>query len=82
MHRQNLFVNNPPVLLEKQNTLSEESEIAELSNAIISSLLFADHLAVFSLLQHGLQEKLDILEKNCRQCYLELNLKKTRVIII
>ena len=50
MCRQNLFINDPLVLLEKQNTLSEENEITELSNARISSLLFVDHLTIFSLL--------------------------------
>ena len=50
MRRQNLFINDSLVLLEKQNTLSEENEITKLSNARISSLLFVDHLAIFSLL--------------------------------
>ena len=40
-----------------------------------------DHLVIFSLPQHGLQEKPYILEKHYRQWDLELNLKKTRVII-
>ena len=67
--------------LEKHNTQSEESESPELFNTQISSLLFADDLAIFSLTKNGLQEKLDILEKYCRQWDLNLNLKKTKVII-
>ena len=38
-------------------------------------------MAVFSLTKNGLQEKLDFLEKYCRQWNLNLNLKKTKVII-
>ena len=68
--------------LEKHNThtQSEESESLELFKTKISSLLFADDLAIFSLTQNGLQEKLDILEKHYRQWDLNLNLKKTKVI--
>ena len=53
--------------LEKHNTQSEESVSPELFNTQISSLLFADDFAVFSLTDNRLQEKLDILEKYCRQ---------------
>ena len=77
----NLFINDLPMQLEKHNTQSEESESPELFNTQISSLLFADDLAIFSLTKNGLQEKLDILEKYCRQWDLNLNLKKTKVII-
>ena len=44
-------------------------------------MLFADDLTMFSLTQYGLQEKLDILEKYCRQQDLDLHLKKTRVVM-
>ena len=67
--------------LEKHNTQSEESESPELFNTQISSLLFADDLAIFSLTKNGLQEKLDILEKYCRQWDLNLNSKKKKFII-
>ena len=53
--------------VDKDNTQFEESESPELFNSQISSSLFADDLAVFSLTKNGLQEKLDILEKYCRQ---------------
>ena len=53
--------------LEKHNTQSEESKSPELFNTEISSLLFADHLVIFSLTKNGLQEKLDTLGKHCRQ---------------
>ena len=63
----NLFINDLPMQLEKHNTQSEESESPELFNTQISSLLFADDLAIFSLTKNGLQEKLDISEKYRRQ---------------
>ena len=66
------------MLLEKHNTQSEESESPELFNAKISALLFADDLALFSLTKNGLQEK---LRKYFRQWHLNLNLKKTKVVI-
>ena len=69
------------MLIEKHNTQSAESESPELFNIKISSLLFADDLAIFSLSKNGLQEKLDFLEKYCRQWDLNLNLKKTKVFI-
>ena len=66
------------MLLEKHSTQSEESESPKLFNTQISSLLFADDLAIFSLTKNRLQEK---LEKHCRQWDLSYNLKKTKVII-
>ena len=69
------------MLLEKHNTQSEESESPEFFNIHISFLLFADDLAIFSLTKNGLQEKPDFLEKYCRQWNLNLNLKKTKVLI-
>ena len=67
--------------LKKHNTLSEESECPKLFNTQISSLLFADDMAVFFLSLRMGYKKLDILEKYCRQWDLNLNLKKTNVII-
>ena len=57
-----LFINDLLTPLEKNNTQSEESESPELSNKQISSLLFADDLAIFSLTKNGLKEKPDFLE--------------------
>ena len=76
-----LFINDLPTLLEKHSTQTEESESPELFNTQISSLHFADDLAIFSLTKNWLQEKLDFLEKYCRQWDLSLNLKKTKAII-
>ena len=58
----NLFINDLPMLLEKHNTQSEESESPELFNTQICFLLFADDLVIFSLAKNGLQEKLDLLK--------------------
>ena len=78
----NLFINDLPMLLEKHNTQSEESESPELFNTQICFLLFADDLVIFSLAKNGLQEKLDLLKKYCRQWDLNLNLEKTKVVIL
>ena len=61
------------MLLEKHNTQSKESESPELFNTQISSLLFPNDLAIFSLTKNELQGKLDILKKYCRQWDLNLN---------
>ena len=59
----NLFMNDLPMLFEKHNTYSEESESLELFDTQISSLLFGGDLVIFSFTNNGLQEKLDFLEK-------------------
>ena len=48
---------------------------------IKSSLLFGDDLAIFSLLQKELQNKINILEEHCYNCNLKLKLKETKIII-
>ena len=55
------------MLLEKHSKRSKKSESLELDNTQIISLLLAGDLAIFSLTKNGLQEKLDFLEKYCRQ---------------
>ena len=77
----NLFINDLSILLEKANTQSEESLSPELFNTQISSLLFANELAMFSVAKNRLQKKTRFLEKYCRQWDLNLNLKKTKIII-
>ena len=68
------------MLLGRSDTLSKESEYPELFNTQISPLLVADDLAIFSLTKNG-YKKLDFLEKYYGQWDLNLNLKKTKVII-
>ena len=69
------------MLLEKSNTQSEENQSPELFSTEKNSLLFTDDLAIFSLIKNELQEKRDSLGKNSKQWDLNLNLKKTKVII-
>ena len=74
-------MNNLLMLLEKHNTQSEKGESLELFKTQIISSLFRNDLAIFSLTKNVLQEKLDTSEKYCKQCDLNLNLNKTKVII-
>ena len=64
-----------PVVFPKMSFLERGWKPAQ-----ISSLLFANDLAIFLHTKNGLQEKPDFLEKYCRQWDLGLNLKKTKVI--
>lgn len=66
-----LIYNKLLVLLNKQNTRSEESEIPELPNQRISSLA-----------QNGLQGKLNTWRNTADRGIFELNLKKPRVNIL
>ena len=74
----NVFINDLPMLIQKHSTQSEESKSPELFNTQISSLLFADDLAIFPLTKNKLREKLDFLEIYSRQWDLNLNLKKKK----
>ena len=56
----NLFIIDLPMLLEKHITQPGESESPELFNTQISTLLFEDNLAIFSLIKNGLHEKIKI----------------------
>ena len=76
----NLFINDLPSLLVDKN-IPENIEIPKLGDTNINFLLFADDLAIFSLSQKGLQEKIDILEKYCKKWGLEINIKKTKIIV-
>ena len=59
----NLFINDLSMQLEKANKQSQESESTELFNTEISSLLFEDNLAIFSLTKNRLHKNLDFLGK-------------------
>ena len=75
----NLFINDLPSLLA--DTSNGNIEKPKLEDTNISSLLFADDLAIFSLSQKELQNKINILEEYCYNWGLELNIKKTKIII-
>ena len=62
----NLFINDLPTVLEETNL--EKIETPMLGDTNISSLLFADDLAIFSLSQKELQSKIiDILDEYCHK---------------
>ena len=63
------------------DTSNGNIEKPKLEDTNISSLLFADDLAIFSLSQEELQNKINILEEYCYKWGLELNMKKTKIII-
>ena len=47
----------------------------------INKLLFADHLAIFSLSKEDLQKRISTLEQYSNEWGLELNLSKTKIMI-
>ena len=53
----------------------------KLCNSEISSLLFSDDLGILALSKQGLQDKIDLLQKYCKDWGLKLNLKKTKILI-
>ena len=59
----NLFIKDLPSLLADSSNGNIEKPKLEDTN--ISSLLFGDDLAIFSLLQKELQNKINILEEYC-----------------
>ena len=63
------------------DTSNGNIEKSKLENTNISSLLFADDVAIFLLSQKELQNKINILEEYCCKWGLELNIKKTKIII-
>ena len=74
-----LFINDLSSLLADISNGNNEKPKVENTN--ISSLLFADDLAIFSLSQEELQNKINILEKYCYNWGQERNIKKTKIIV-
>ena len=77
----NLYINDLPAYLPSINSEVLQSEIPKRCNSDISSLLFADNLAILALSKQDLQDKIDLLEKYCKDWGLKLNLKKTKILI-
>ena len=75
----NLLLNNLPSLLA--DTSNGNNGKPKLEDTNISSLLFANDLAIFSLSQKELQSKINILEEYSYNWGLELNIKKPKIII-
>ena len=53
----------------------------KLCNSEISSLLFSDDLGILALSKQGLHDKIDLLQKYCKDWGLKLNLKKAKILI-
>lgn len=53
----------------------------KLCNSEISLLLFSDDLGILALSKQGFQDKINLLQKYCKDWGLKLNLKKTKIII-
>ena len=76
----NLFVNDLVSLLT--DTSNRNNEKPKLENTNISSLLFADDLAIFSLSQKEVQNEINILEEYCYKWGLELIIKMTKILFL
>ena len=74
----NLYINELPTLFEK--TISDPFVLS--NSTAISSLLYADDLVILSRSKSGLQNCLDTLHKWSEKWLLEVNLKKTKVMIM
>ena len=72
----NLFINDLP------KCLSDFADCPKLGNRSIKCLLYADDLVIFSHSLSGLQVQLDHLSTYCKNWGLEINLKKSKVMII
>ena len=70
----NLYLNNLP-----QNTLSDPFVLPNEKN--INSLLYADDLVILSRSKNGLQSCLNALSLYCDKWKLQINPKKTKIII-
>ena len=74
----NLYINELPKLFEK--TTSDPFLLP--NSTAISSLLYADDLIILSRSKSGLQNCLDMLHTWSKKWLLEVNLKKTKVMIL
>ena len=64
------------------DTSNGNNEKPKLEDTSVISSLFADDLAIFSLSLKELQNKINILEECCYNWGLELNIKKTKIVIL
>ena len=73
----NIYINDLPKLFEQAH-----SDPFVLPNGTaINSLLYADDLIILSRSKHGLQNCLNQLHKWCSKWLMEVNIKKTKVMI-
>ncbi len=72
----NIFVDDIPGLLQ-----CDECVPINLNGTLISSLFYADDLVVISRSANGLQNAMNKLSNYCQQWHLEVNAKKSQVMI-
>ncbi len=72
----NLYINDMSEVLNKC------SDAPTLGNIIVGCLMYADDLIIISETSNGLQNMLDRLHSYCLKWRLQLNIKKTRTMII
>ena len=72
----NIFIND---LVEDINSLG--FDFPDLNNVPIPLLLYADDVVLFSESPKGLQSSLDILNSYCTRWKLNVNMKKTKILI-
>ena len=70
-----IFINDLPSIID------DKTDSITLDGEKIPCLLYADDLVLFSDTKNGLQEKLNILNKYCTEWCIDVNVKKTKVII-
>ena len=74
----NLYINELPLLFEK--TTSDPFILP--NSTAINSLLYADDLVILSWSKYGLQNCLNVLHNWSEKWLLEVNLKKTKIMIM
>ena len=70
-----IFINDLPSIID------DKTDSITLDGEKIPCLLYADNLVLFSDTKNGLQQKLNILNNYCTEWCIEVNVKKTKVII-
>ena len=73
----NIFMNDLPKYLEENN-----SNFVKLNNQIISCLMYADDIVLMNETKSGLQKSLSILETYCNKWQLNINIDKSKVLIL
>ncbi len=72
----NIFVDDIPGLLN-----CDECHPINLNGTMISSLFYADDLVIMSRTREGIQKSMNILSDYCHQWHLEVNTKKSQIMI-
>ena len=71
----NIFINDIPGIFDATCTP------LELGNEILNCLMYADDLVILSKTKNGLQQSLIKLEEYVKKWGIELNLKKTKIMV-